>query len=99
MSLSVPFITPSEHVGTPTTQMFPVQTPLTQSDPLLHPPPLAQSEQVPPPQSTSVSAPLLVPSEHVAAAHTLDVHTKLGHCPPAVHSTHDPVPLGIRART
>jgi hypothetical protein len=43
-----------------------VHTKLTQSDAAAQPSPAAQAGQVPPPQSTSVSAPLSIPSLQVA---------------------------------
>jgi hypothetical protein len=54
-SVSLPFLTPSEQVGT--RQTPPEQTLLEQSEEMRQTLPLAQAAQVPPPQSTSVSLP------------------------------------------
>jgi hypothetical protein len=70
MSVSVPFSTRSVHVAAVHT--FAVHLPLvgvTQSVFALHAPPTAQVGHVPPPQSAAVSAPFMIVSVHVAAAH------------------------------
>jgi len=53
------------------------QTSYTQSPGTRHILPTAQVEHMPPPQSTSVSAPSLIPSMHDGAEHTELVHTVL----------------------
>ena len=63
-SVSVPFLTPSEHVGA--WQTLATQTLLAQSLATVQPPPAPQPAHEPP-QSMPVSAPFLTPSEHVAA--------------------------------
>jgi hypothetical protein len=56
VSLSVPFLTPSEQLAARHT--LAVHTPLAQSELIAQPRPVLQAPQVPPPQSTSVSLPL-----------------------------------------
>jgi hypothetical protein len=66
MSVSVPFLTVSPHVGTWHFFGLPEQTPLWQSPPTLHVLPFAH-ELHPPPQSMSVSVPFLTVSLHAGA--------------------------------
>jgi hypothetical protein len=66
VSLSLPFWIPSEQVGPEGVwQVPPEQRPLAQSLPELQPCPLPQLAPQEPPQSTAVSLPFLIPSEHV----------------------------------
>jgi len=68
LSVSVPFFTPSEHVGAAQT-LF-VQTPLVQSGPSAQPFPTSHLVAHEPPQSTSVSVPFFAPSVHEGASQT-----------------------------
>jgi hypothetical protein len=70
VSLSVPFFTPSEHVGVWQTLGVPPQTPLRQSPLMVQLFPLAQLPQLPP-QSMSVSVPFFTPSVQEGVWHTL----------------------------
>jgi hypothetical protein len=76
-SVSLPFWTPSLHVGT--AQAPAAQTPLTQSLAPAQPLPSAHLGQFGPPQSMSVSPSFWIPSLHVGAgaAHTPAVQTPL----------------------
>jgi hypothetical protein len=65
-SVSAPFLIPSLQVGAGAAQKPAVQTALaTQSPAVAQAFPMAHRPQLPPPQSTSVSAPFLIPSEQV----------------------------------
>src|SRR5260221_185474 len=72
LSDSVPFNTPSAHVGSWQTKF--VHTVLAQSAGTLHTFIAAQSAHVPPPQSVSVSVPFLIKSLQVAPAHLPPLH-------------------------
>jgi hypothetical protein len=65
LSVSVPFLTPSEHVAAAHVPFE--QKPVAQSPPDRQPWPVAHVGHVPPPQSVPVSAPFFAPSEHVGA--------------------------------
>ena len=67
--VSLPFCTPSKHVGV-AQSMFAPHFLLMQSTFTLHILPLPQAGQPPPPQSTSVSVPFLVRSQQVGAWQT-----------------------------
>ena len=93
VSVSVPFLNPSMHVGAAHMFVIGLQKPLVQSLLPLHVCPLAQSPHVGPPQSTSVSMPFFFVSIHVGAAHVPPVHTWLMQSVPIMHilpSTHPP---------
>jgi hypothetical protein len=76
-SVSTPFLTPSEQVGTAHLSGEPEQTPLWQSPATAHVRPLAHFGQPAPPQSTSVSVPFLTKSVQLAAWQMLPMHTPL----------------------
>ncbi len=68
-SVSLPFWTPSAHVGT--RHVFCLQTPCRQSSAASQICPGAHVAPHAPPQSMSVSSPFFVPSSHVAGTHSL----------------------------
>jgi len=72
-SVSAPFLTPSLHVAAAQVPDVALQLEVEQSLPTVQLTPTPQALQEPPPQSTPVSAPFRIPSEHVAAAHVLVV--------------------------
>src|SRR5207237_662863 len=68
---SVPFLTPSVHMGTEHFFVAALQTPLVQTVETPQPAPSAHLLGHPPPQSRSVSPPFLTPSVHVGTEHVL----------------------------
>jgi hypothetical protein len=80
-SVSVPFLTVSEHVGIWQTLGVPLQTPLVQSLAPTHFLPSAQAAHAPPPQSTSVSVPSRTRLLHPVDWHTVAVQTLLAQSP------------------
>src|SRR6266487_303186 len=90
LSDSVPFSTPSMHVGF--WQMLVVHTPLEQSAASLHAFIGAQATHAPPPQSTSVSVPFLTLSAQPAFWQTFVVQTPFWQSVPVAH----PLPAAHR---
>jgi hypothetical protein len=93
-SLSLPFFTPSEHVGA-AHRLF-RQRPLTQSESPTHALPTGQRGHALPPQSTPDSFPFFTVSVQVGTAHAPELQTPLAqsvassHVFPDAHGWHVP---------